>query len=99
MRQVYTYIHNACMYVCMYVCIYVAYEGKELLNYYREDPSVKHIKPYTDLIYDAPAYPLFVDSNDVVLSLPPIINGKHSRITLATTNVFIECTATDMYVP
>ena len=86
------------MYVCMYVCIYVAYEGKELLNYYREDPSVKHIKPYTDLIYDAPAYPLFVDSNDVVLSLPPIINGKHSRITLATTNVFIECTATDMYV-
>eukprot|EP01036_Dinobryon_divergens_P027529 gene27529-36323_t len=58
----------------------------ELLNYYREDPSVKHIKPYTDLIYDAPTYPLFVDRNDVVLSLPPIINGKHSRITLATTN-------------
>jgi hypothetical protein len=31
----------------------------------------------------------------VVLSLPPIINGRHSRITLATRNVLIECTATD----
>lgn len=72
------------------------YGGKELLDFYREDPSVKHLKPYTDLIYDSPRYPLFVDSNDVVLSLPPIINGKHSRITLSTTNVFIECTGTDL---
>jgi len=31
-----------------------------------------------------------------VLSLPPIINGAHSAITLQTKNVFIECTATDL---
>ena len=31
-----------------------------------------------------------------VLSLPPIINGAHSAISLATRNVFIECTATDL---
>lgn len=31
-----------------------------------------------------------------VLSLPPIINGAHSAISLATTDVFIECTATDL---
>lgn len=31
-----------------------------------------------------------------VLSLPPIINGAHSAITLETKNVFIECTATDL---
>lgn len=31
-----------------------------------------------------------------VLSLPPIINGAHSAITLDTKNVFIECTATDL---
>ena len=31
-----------------------------------------------------------------VLSLPPIINGAHSAITLKTKNVFIECTATDL---
>lgn len=31
-----------------------------------------------------------------VLSLPPVINGAHSAITLETKNVFIECTATDL---
>lgn len=36
------------------------------------------------------------DSNGIVLSLPPIINGEHSKITLNTKNVFIECTATDL---
>ena len=30
------------------------------------------------------------------MSLPPIINGEHSKITVKTKNVFIECTATDM---
>lgn len=41
-------------------------------------------------------YPIIYDSNGVVLSLPPIINGDHSKITLKTKNVFIEATATDM---
>lgn len=40
-------------------------------------------------------YPVIYDSNRTVLSLPPIINGEHSKITLNTKNVFIECTATD----
>jgi phenylalanyl-tRNA synthetase beta chain len=31
-----------------------------------------------------------------VLSLPPIINGAKSAITLDTRDVFIECTATDL---
>ena len=73
-----------------------SYNAKELLNFYREDPSVKHLKPYTDLIYDSPVYPVLYDSNDRVMSVPPIINGKHSRIQLGTTNVFIECTGTDL---
>ena len=42
-------------------------------------------------------YPIIQDVNQVVLSLPPIINGEHSKITLNTRNVFIECTATDMH--
>lgn len=29
-------------------------------------------------------------------SLPPIINGAHSAISLETRDVFIECTATDL---
>jgi phenylalanyl-tRNA synthetase beta chain len=42
-------------------------------------------------------YPVITDSNNIVLSLPPIINGEHSKITLNTKNVFIECTATDLH--
>ena len=37
-----------------------------------------------------------VSSFRTVLSLPPIINGAHSAISLKTRNVFIECTATDL---
>jgi phenylalanyl-tRNA synthetase beta chain len=40
-------------------------------------------------------YPVIYDSNRTVLSLPPIINGNHSKITLDTKNVLIEITATD----
>lgn len=47
------------------------------------------------IIRDSPVYPVIYDSNGVVLSLPPIINGDHSKINLNTRDVFIECTATD----
>jgi phenylalanyl-tRNA synthetase beta chain len=71
------------------------FTADRLLQHYREDASVKHLEPYTHIIYDSPVYPVIYDSNDTVLSLPPIINGRHSRIQLHTKNVFIECTATD----
>ncbi|KAK3907986.1 Phenylalanine--tRNA ligase beta subunit [Frankliniella fusca] len=54
------------------------------------------LKAFLPIIQDSPVYPVIYDSNGVVLSLPPIINGHHSRITLGTKNVFIECTATDL---
>lgn len=73
-----------------------SFSGRELLNHYREEPTCKHLKPYTDIIYDSSVYPVVVDSKDRVLSLPPIINGDHSKIQLTTKNVFIECTATDI---
>lgn len=73
-----------------------SFNGKELLDFYREDGSVKHLKPFTDIIYSSPVYPVIYDSNDRVLSLPPIINSKHSRIQMHTKNVFIECTGTDI---
>lgn len=40
-------------------------------------------------------YPVIYDSKGVVCSLPPIINGNHSKITLDTKNIFIEITALD----
>ena len=54
------------------------------------------MKQYLHIIKDSPVYPIIYDSNDVVLSMPPIINGDHSKITLNTKNVFIECTGTDL---
>ena len=72
------------------------FNGKELMSFYREDVTCKHLKPYTDIIYDSPLYPVIHDSVDRVLSLPPIINGKHSRIQMHTENIFIECTGTDL---
>jgi phenylalanyl-tRNA synthetase beta chain len=47
------------------------------------------------IIRDSPVYPIIYDAEDRVLSMPPIINSEHSKITLNTTNVFIDVTATD----
>ena len=41
-------------------------------------------------------YPMIVDSKGMVLSMPPIINGEHTRIDEATTDIFIDITGTDM---
>ena len=66
--------------------------GEELMQFYEND---KHLGRYLHIIRDKPLYPVIYDSNKVVCSLPPIINGNHSKITLETKNVFMEITATD----
>lgn len=75
-------------------------KGDALMEKYRTDPEFRHIKPYVSILDPAPGaepvYPVIYDSEDVVLSLPPIINGEHSKIKPSTKNVFIECTATDL---
>lgn len=67
--------------------------AEELMAFYEND---KHLGRYLHIIRDAPVYPVIFDANKVVGSLPPIINGDHSKITLNTTNVFMEITATDL---
>ncbi|XP_052760475.1 phenylalanine--tRNA ligase beta subunit-like [Mya arenaria] len=69
------------------------YTAPELMELYAGD---SHLKPYLPIIQDKPVYPVIYDSKGVVLSMPPIINGEHTKITLNTKNVFIECTATDL---
>uniref|UniRef100_A0A093VW46 phenylalanine--tRNA ligase n=1 Tax=Talaromyces marneffei PM1 TaxID=1077442 RepID=A0A093VW46_TALMA len=66
--------------------------GEELMAFYDKD---KHLGRYLHIIRDSPVYPVIYDSNQTVCSLPPIINGDHSKITLNTKNVFIEITALD----
>lgn len=66
--------------------------AKELMEFYEKD---KHLGRFLHIIRDSPVYPVIYDANRTVLSLPPIINGNHSKITLDTKNVLIEITATD----
>ena len=73
-----------------------SYTADKLLDHFETDPSVKHIKPYVSIIKDAPRYPVITDSTGRVLSLPPIINGDHSKNTVDTKNILIECTGTDL---
>ncbi|CAB3250407.1 unnamed protein product [Arctia plantaginis] len=67
--------------------------ASELMELYSTHAQLKQ---YLGIIKDSPVYPIIKDKNGVVLSMPPIINGDHSKITLNTKNVFIECTATDL---
>ncbi|XP_056094557.1 phenylalanine--tRNA ligase beta subunit [Rhinichthys klamathensis goyatoka] len=69
------------------------YNATEIMSLYKTDSHLRH---YLHIIENEPLYPIIYDSNGVVLSMPPIINGNHSKISLNTKNVFIECTATDL---
>eukprot|EP00210_Caulerpa_lentillifera_P000584 g565.t1 len=70
------------------------FNAKELLQYYAEND--RKLGKYVGIIQDSLVYPVIYDANRTVLSLPPIINGSKSAISLDTKNVFIECTATDL---
>ncbi|KAJ0422404.1 hypothetical protein BJY00DRAFT_280096 [Aspergillus carlsbadensis] len=67
-------------------------DGEELMAFYDKD---KNLGKYLHIIRDSPVYPVIYDSKRTVCSLPPIINGDHSKITLNTKNIFIEITALD----
>ncbi|KAG8135958.1 putative Phenylalanyl-tRNA synthetase beta chain protein [Naja naja] len=69
------------------------YSAPEIMEMYKTDSHLRH---YLHIIENESLYPVIYDSNGIVLSMPPIINGEHSKISLNTRNVFIECTATDL---
>ncbi|KAF5398710.1 Phenylalanyl-tRNA synthetase beta subunit [Paragonimus heterotremus] len=71
-----------------------AYTAEDLMQLYSTDP---HLKPYLPIIQDKPCYPVISDSNGIVLSMPPIINGEHSRVSVHTRNLFIEATGVDLH--
>lgn len=66
--------------------------GPELLEFYRND---RNLAKFVPLIDQSPVLPLFVDEADTVLSLPPLINSDHTKITLETKDIFFDLTATD----
>lgn len=68
------------------------YTGEGLMDLYEKD---RHLGRYLHIIRDSPVFPIIFDKKDRVLSMPPIINSDHSKISLETRNVFIDTTAVD----
>ncbi|KAG0475904.1 hypothetical protein HPP92_012745 [Vanilla planifolia] len=64
-----------------------SFRADELVEFYRSDLK---LKKFLHIIENSPVYPVIYDRYRTVLSLPPIINGAHSAISLKTKNVFIE---------
>lgn len=52
-------------------------------------------KKYSKLLEDKEYYPLIVDSQGNIMSMPPIINSDLTKLTTQTTNLFIDVTGTD----
>lgn len=71
-------------------------ESQDAVTMFENFERDAKIKKFLPIIRDSPVYPLISDSKRTVCSLPPIINSDHSKISLETKNVFIECTATDV---
>lgn len=67
-------------------------DGNQLMEFYKTD---KNIGKYLHIIEGSPVFPVILDSNRKVCSLPPIINSDSSKITLDTKNVFLDVTGTD----
>ena len=63
--------------------------GREILQ--RHPKGIE----YGKIIERFDKYPLLVDKNGEVLSLPPIINGIATQVTEKTKNIFIDVTGTD----
>uniref|UniRef100_A0A7S4CJL3 phenylalanine--tRNA ligase n=1 Tax=Eutreptiella gymnastica TaxID=73025 RepID=A0A7S4CJL3_9EUGL len=68
--------------------------GENFIEHYQKDLQ---LCKFLHMIEKEPNFPLIRDADDVVMSLPPIINSRHSQITLDTKNIFIEATAVDEY--
>ena len=56
-------------------------------------------REYAKLLEGKEVFPLFMDANDEILSMPPIINSeKTGRVTENTKDIFIECSGHNLHV-
>lgn len=62
---------------------------KEILDKHEKGMIYKHLVDW------APKYPLLVDRDSKVLSMPPIINGELTRVDERTRNLFLDVTGPD----
>lgn len=62
---------------------------REILEKHKKGIAYRHLLDW------APKYPLIIDKEHNVLSMPPIINGELTRVTNRTRNLFIDVTGLD----
>jgi phenylalanyl-tRNA synthetase beta chain len=67
-------------------------DGDGLMKLLKDDPK---LSKYLYLLDGFDKYPVMVDSKNVIMSLPPIINSQHTKMTLNTHNVLIDITGLD----
>ncbi|RLG64690.1 phenylalanine--tRNA ligase subunit beta [archaeon] len=62
------------------------------------DILLKHPKgiEYAYILEGLDRYPILLDNNGTVLSMPPIINSEDTKVTLNTTNLLIDVTGTHL---
>jgi len=64
--------------------------GKEILTNHKTGKEFAH------LLQSYEKYPFFIDAQKEILSMPPIINSENvGRVTVQTTDLFIECSGFD----
>ena len=66
--------------------------GDGLMSILKEDPK---LGKYLYLLEGKEKYPVMMDSNGVIMSVPPIINSHHTKMTLNTHNVLLDVTGLD----
>jgi phenylalanyl-tRNA synthetase beta chain len=65
-------------------------DGRQILS---KHPTGRE---YGHLLEGKEKYPIFIDANDQILSMPPIINSHNvGKVSYETTDVFIECSGFD----
>jgi phenylalanyl-tRNA synthetase beta chain len=62
---------------------------REILTHHKKGQAYAHLIDQYD------RYPLIMDSEDNILSMPPIINGELTKLTSETRNLFVDVTGTD----
>jgi phenylalanyl-tRNA synthetase beta chain len=63
---------------------------KQILNNHPKGKEFGH------LLKDFKEYPIWLDANNQVLSMPPIINSEETKVDENTKNLFIDVTGTDL---
>ncbi len=74
----------------------VPLEGKKELTLKEILSETEKGQEYGHLIASWEKYPVIRDANSKILSLPPIINGEETKVTVETKNILIDSTGTDL---